>query len=235
VRLACTPDATHTLWGAVSKAVRTPSRFDVDITAFNLAEHPGFVSEEVIAFEAGYRWRPFEKVSLSLATYYNQYTELRTLNLNEGPAVFYFGNDMDANTYGFEVSGNVLVSDWWRLRGGYTYLHKKFTITGDNVVEGTELIEGIDPANQLLIQSNMDIGQNFELDIVTRYVDQLPAVALTNTPAVPSYVNMNMRLAYEYKFMTFSVGGQNLLYEKRTEFGTRQIPRNLYANVTVRL
>ncbi|HUR30311.1 MAG TPA: response regulator, partial [Saprospiraceae bacterium] len=73
IRFALTPNATHTIWAAVSRAVRTPSRFDVDLAIFNNIEHPEFVSEKVIAYELGYRIRPASTLSFSVATYYNQY------------------------------------------------------------------------------------------------------------------------------------------------------------------
>src|SRR5690606_16166323 len=82
-RLAWTVNDRHTLWGAVSRAVRTPSRIDRD---FRLSVAPGialidrgtFDSEEVLAYELGWRAQPHEQLSLSLATFYNVYDHLRT-------------------------------------------------------------------------------------------------------------------------------------------------------------
>src|SRR5687768_4181197 len=81
IRFAWTISDIHTLWSAVSRAVRTPSRLDVDLTAFQQIDHPAFVSEKVVAYELGYKLRPFNKVNFSLATFYNQYTDLRTINV----------------------------------------------------------------------------------------------------------------------------------------------------------
>lgn len=233
-RLAWTISDIHTLWGAVSRTVRIPSRFDIDFTAFQQVEHPKFLSEKVIAYELGYRLRPLEKASFSIATFYNQYSDLRTLSYAGDPTMLYFGNDMEANTLGLEVSGNLLISNWWRVRGGYTYLSKDFTITASNVLEGTEFVEGIDPSHQLLIHSIMDISKSLQVDLITRYVDDLPAAEITNTEAIPAYVELNMRIAWEYKFMTISFTGQNLLNESHQEFGRRRIPRSINANIAVR-
>ena len=235
-RLAWTPHASHTVWGAVSRAVRTPSRFDVELSAFNGGPHPEFISEKVISYELGYRLRPLRKVSLSVATFYNQYDDLRSISTTDNPALpFYFGNDLESNTWGFELSGHVLISDWWRLRGGCSFLGKEFTYTSDNVFQGTELFEAIDPKNHFLLQSVMDISKSFQLDVVVRYLDKLPAIEFSNLPEVKAYTNLNVRLAYEYKFLTLSLSGQNLLDEARTEFGRRQIPRSIYGNITLRI
>lgn len=235
-RMAWTPDYTHTIWAAVSRNVRTPSRFEMDLTTLSFSDFPEFVSEKVTAYELGYRMRPVSKVSISLATFFNQYRDLRTFNMTgDTLAAFYFANDMDANSWGFEISGTVLISNWWRIRGGCTFLDKEFFFKADNIFEGSELLEAIDPKGQLLFQSVMDISKSFELDVVTRVVAKHPAVTVTNQPEVPSFVNMNIRLGWIYKFITLSVGGQNLLYPARTEFGTRQIPRNIYTNIKLRL
>ena len=236
IRAAWTPDAIHTLWGAVSRAVRTPSRFDVDITSFQGIDRPAFRSEEVISYEIGYRMRPFDRVSFSLATFYNQYDDLRSLNTTVGPdPTFYFANDLAANTYGFEISGNVMVDDWWRLRGGATYLIKDFSVKSDNVVDGSELIEGIDPKSQFIVHSIMDLTKNLQFDVLARFIDKLPALAITQTPEVDSYITLNARIAYELNKIMFSIAGQNLLEKSNTEFGRLQIPRSVYAKISIRI
>lgn len=236
VRIAFTPDLTHTVWGAASRNVRTPSRFEMDLAPLNFSDYPEFVSEKVMAYELGYRMRPVSKVSISLATFYNQYRDLRTFNMTgDSFPSFYFANDLDANSWGFEISGTVLISNWWRIRGGCTFLDKEFILRSEDIFEGSEMLEAIDPKGQLLFQSIMDISKSLELDVVTRVISKLPAVPVTNIPEVPSYVNMGIRLGWVYKFITLSIAGQNLLYPSRTEFGTRQIPRNIFTNIKIRL
>src|SRR5690606_1883861 len=63
-------------WAAVSRAVRTPSRIDREISQpaagplVVLAGSPDFRSEEVIAVEAGYRGAVGGRATLSAATFY---------------------------------------------------------------------------------------------------------------------------------------------------------------------
>ncbi|MEP6645543.1 MAG: response regulator [Saprospiraceae bacterium] len=235
-RLAWTPSLTHTLWGALSRAVRIPSRFDVDLTSFSLAKHPEFTSEKVVACELGYRIRPAEKLNFSVAGFFNQYLDLRSINTTGDPVgPFYFGNDLKAKTFGIEISGNALISNWWRLRGGWTYLHKDFYVNAVNVFEGTEQLEGIDPENQIILQSVMDICKNLDIDLVGRFVDKLSESTLTSTPSVPSYFTFNARIAYEYKNFTVSLNGRSLAAPTHIEFGTQKIQRSVFGKITLRL
>jgi iron complex outermembrane receptor protein len=74
IRLAWRVTGRQTLWTAASRAVRTPSRLDRDIL-------PGrdFVSEELLAYELGYRLQAAERLSLSVATFYHDYDDLRSV------------------------------------------------------------------------------------------------------------------------------------------------------------
>jgi iron complex outermembrane receptor protein len=231
-RLAWTPDDWQTFWGAVSRAVRSPSRIDSDIRLpgtqpFQLQGDTDFDAETVLAYEAGYRVRPVERVSLSLATYYNDYDFLRSLN-QISPTNFVIGNGFRGQTWGVELSGTYQATDWWRLRGGYTYLNKVLWADRPNVTPSVR--EGNDPENQVLIQSILDLPAHFQFDVVGRYVDTL------ENPHVPSYVSFDARLAWWYQGkVEISIVGQNLWDNQHPEFGaiaTRQeIPRSVFGKV----
>jgi iron complex outermembrane recepter protein len=231
-RLAWTPDDWQTFWGAVSRAVRSPSRIDSDIRLpgtqpFQLEGDTDFDAETVLAYEAGYRVRPIDRVSLSLATYYNDYDFLRSLN-QISPTNFVIGNGFRGQTWGVELSGTYQATDWWRLRGGYTYLNKVLWADRPNVTPSVR--EGNDPENQVLIQSILDLPAHFQFDVVGRYVDTL------ENPHVPSYVSFDARLAWWYKGkVEISLVGQNLWDNQHPEFGamaTRQeIPRSVFGKV----
>jgi len=98
-RFLWTPRMHHTLWGAVSRAVRTPARADDDVLiafqTFKLEDilpatppggppilvlikgDPDFESEKMIAYELGYRVQPRSNLFFDVATFYNVYTDLR--------------------------------------------------------------------------------------------------------------------------------------------------------------
>ncbi len=94
-RLLWTPNEGSTVWGAVARAVRTPSRLDggglVNQTVLApmsfrnplplpmLLQGTGAVSSEALhAYEVGWKQRLSSSVSVDLALYYNDYDELRT-------------------------------------------------------------------------------------------------------------------------------------------------------------
>ncbi|MGB8194008.1 MAG: TonB-dependent receptor, partial [Chitinophagaceae bacterium] len=75
----------NTLWAAVSRAVRTPSRLDVDYylpitpqppNVPSVAGGPDFVSEKLVAYETGYRFQPNAVSSFSISVFYNVYSDV---------------------------------------------------------------------------------------------------------------------------------------------------------------
>lgn len=230
-RLAWLATQRQTVWAAVSRAVRAPTRFDVDMVApgLTLAGNPDFDAEKVVAYELGYRVQPRDNISLSLAAFTNRYTDLRSINAVTGkPLPFQFDNDQTGTSTGVELSGTTQLAPWWRLRGGYTYFEKRLRPTAANVIGISDDVEGNDPRNQFLVQSIMDLPGHVQADIVTRYVDSLP------NPPVRQYVTSDVRLAWEYHALEWSVVGQNLWRRRQPEFGVTAIPRSVYAKVTVR-
>src|SRR5207237_3403467 len=90
-RLAWTLSQRQTLWAAISRAVRTPSRIDREFyfpgnPPFLLAGGTNFVSEELLAYELGYRVQPHRRLALSLAAFYNDYDNIRSVEQLNPPA-----------------------------------------------------------------------------------------------------------------------------------------------------
>jgi iron complex outermembrane receptor protein len=252
IRLAWTPTTNQTVWGAVSRAVRSPSRLDADIeikgplpfpnfpgsyTSFR--GNPEFDSEKLTAFELGYRIQPLRRISLDLSVFYNVYDDLRSIE--PGPLVTngiitqtsVLANNLKGETYGAELGLNYQMLEWWRWNGGYTYLHKDLRRKPGSldITEGTP--EGNDPSHQFFLRSYMDLPQNFEFDSGFRYIDNLPS------PYVSSYVVADMRLGWRpWNDWEFSVAGQNLFRQQHREFGSaataREIEQSVYGKVTWR-
>src|ERR1041385_4769805 len=99
------------MWGAVSRAVRTPSRIDRDLSEgappyfVLLAGSPDFVSEKVNAYELGYRRQPSAGLTLSANIFYNWYSDVRSTIINP-KTIFplFFQNNLEGETYGLELS-----------------------------------------------------------------------------------------------------------------------------------
>lgn len=235
VRLAWTPDERQTVWGAVSRAVRAPSRIDTEyyvpappVTPGtpNLAGGPHFDSEKLLSYELGYRIRPLDKLSLSWSTYYNFYEDLRSLD-QITPNNYTLGNHFRGEVWGTELSTEYQAMEWWRLRGGYNYINKHLWPHG-GVGVSASVREGNDPEHQFSLQSILDLPAHFQFDVTGRFVSTLPS------PRVASYVTFDIRLAWQYKTFEIALIGQNLCESKHVEFGTRQIPRSIFGKVTWR-
>jgi iron complex outermembrane recepter protein len=132
-RIMWAPHHQHRLWAGVSRAVRTPSRFDHNVTlltsviplpqpvALTIQGNPDFRSEEVISYEAGYRTTFVKSVSLDVTGFYNDYRDLRSFASGtpffSGSAItqpLIITNGLQAKTYGVEIATVWQMLDWWR-------------------------------------------------------------------------------------------------------------------------
>lgn len=240
IRMAWRPAPEHTLWWAVSRAVRTPSRIDRD---FTLSIAPGipfitggdFKSEELLAYEVGWRLQPSSRFLAAISTFYNDYDNLRSAE--PGPPPFNIpisiANGVEGHSYGLELAFGFQPTSQWQLRGGYTFVKKDLSVKpgSSDLNEGS--VESNDPEHQFLIQSTAGLGR-IELDAVLRYVDRLPS------PEVASYFGLDMKLGWNVTpRLELAIGGQNLLESRHFEFipsspSPRQIERSIYGMVTWR-
>lgn len=235
-RIAFKPNSAHTVWASVARAVRTPSRIDVDYyiptfpvpdTQPSVAGGPSFVSEKVIAYETGYKTQPFEKLSLSIATFCNKYYDLYSVEVLPGKLTYQIQNGVEGYSLGAEFSGSYRMSDVWRLRGGYTYFHKKIDNKPGRVYDYSDL--GNDPRHQCLLQSVLNLPKGFQLDLIMRYVGMLPK------PYIADYFTFDLRMAWQYKQLEFAVAGQNLAQKDHLEGPLTRIPRSIYGRLTWRI
>lgn len=215
LRVAWRLTPSSLLWGAISRAVRTPSRFDSDlINTGIIAGGPNFVSETVVAYEAGFRAQANERLWYSISGYFNEHEDLRTLEAT-GPFVFplEIRNGMSGETYGIEAWGSYAFLDWWRVNAGVSWLQKDLQIDpGSTDVFGVGFA-GNDPEWQASVRSLMDVGERAQFDLTARYVGELPS------PQVDEYVTVDARLGYRVTdHFELSVTGYNLFDDERIEF-----------------
>jgi iron complex outermembrane receptor protein len=248
-RISWTPARGHSLWAAVSRAVRTPSRVDRDIAASTapdpalpifgrLLGNKDFTSETVLAYELGYRVQPTERLFVDLAAFYNRYDDLFSVEtgtpfLEPGRLIipFEFDNKLKAQIYGFELAADWRWLDWWRWRFSYSHLHINLERKpGGNDTLTVRPSEGGSPQNQVAVTSYVNLPRNFELDGIFRYVDSLPG------QGVGRYFNLDLRLAWHAsKNIELALVGQNLVEGHHAEWsGGTEIQRGVYTKVTWR-
>jgi iron complex outermembrane receptor protein len=250
-RLLWTPSEKQTVWGAVSRAVRTPAVFETS-ARYNsnflaspfappvqvaLSGNPNFKSEEVLSYELGYRIEPTRRLSFDLATYYTIYDRLRFFGASGAP--FFqptpvphmvvpeeFNNGLSASTYGAEVSAQWQAADCWKLMGSYSWLHMNLH-AGDTMA-------GDSPQQQFQIRSYLNLPGNLELNNALYYVDTLP------NQGIPSYFRLDAGLVWRpNRSWEIGIWGQNLLNGRHAEFTSRttpmltEVPRGVTGRVTL--
>jgi iron complex outermembrane receptor protein len=219
-RLRYSPNDRHTVWAAVSRAVRLPTRFDTDLRLINVATRAvtlqgsdDFKSEEVIAYEGGYRVRPLPQLSLDVAAFANRYDALRSTELTFQPApVIVLKNLLNARTSGVELAGTVQPIPIWRVHGSYTFFSKdlSFDAGSRDVFQGS--VEGDDPTHQLSLRSFLDLPHGLAFDSVFRHAGRRP------NPLVPRYSELDLPLGWKVLAgWEVSLVGQNLLHDHHSE------------------
>jgi len=247
-RALWTPGYAQTIWGSISRAVRTPSEAESDVRLnpappvpippgfLTIHGNPNMESEKLIAYELGYRVQPINQLKVDLTGFYNDYDDLRTLEpILPGPvSPSIVKNKLFGETYGVELSATAQVTRLWRLQGSYSYFDAQLHREPGSRDTTTEAIdEGSSPHNQFFIRSLLDVGWNIQFDSTLRYVDVLPL------PKVPSYITLDLRLAWSpRKDLEFAVVGRNLLDDRHPEFaptfiGTQktEVERSVYGMV----
>lgn len=247
-RLSWTPTRTQTLWASISRAVRTPSIAESDLRlnpappvplppgTLTVFGNPDMLSEELLAYEVGYRCQPLSQVTFDLNGFYNQYDNLRSIEpitpAPIGPSRA--ENKLFGEAYGAEIAAKYQVIRQWRLEANYSYLNLQLHRDNDSRDLTTEgAAEGSSPRNQFSFCSLLELPWNIQFDSTVRYVDSLPA------PQIPSYVTVDLRLAwFPRKDLEIAIVGRNLLDDRHAEFaptfvGTQrtEVPRSFYGTV----
>ena len=236
VRVAWAPVASRTFWAAASRAVRTPSRIDRDLFApasppYFLAGGPGFGSEVLRAFEVGYKVHAARDLNGSIATFYNLYDHLRSLEVGP-PAIL--ANGVRGHTYGVELEATYQASSACRVNAGTTFLRIDLEREASSTDATAEALEGDSPRHQSFVRSSFSLPHQIALDLTTRYVGNL-----TNQ-RVPAYATGDARLSWQpASRIELEILGRNLFAPQHPEFGTpssrREVPRSVVGRARWRL
>lgn len=219
-RLVWTPDERTSLWGAVSRAVRTPSLFNRNPAMGNLVPN----AEDMISYEAGMRRQPSANLFWELSVFFSRYDDLIVESFTDP-------NLGNADTYGFEWDAKLDVTPTWHLTGSYSFFIENIeSVPGHNY----PMIEpGGNPRNKFYLQSGWNLWQDVSLDVMVRYVDSL-------TIGVDDYLEGDVRIAWQpCCHWEFSVVGRNLFDDRHQEFNSRafyasEVEREIYGMVTWR-
>jgi iron complex outermembrane receptor protein len=251
-RLLWTPTSHQTVWAAVTRAIRTPSRIDEDLqlAALVQANPPVFVcicdnrqfrSETLLGYEAGYRKLVTSTFYVDVAAFHNKYNDLvsygdESISIVDSPPPPYTllslraVNGIMGSSNGGEISPDWKLTHWMNFKPSYSYVSLNFedkpTHTKTSQVSA---YEGSSPHNEATAQIQFHLPKRLEFDPSYRYVGALPALA------VNGYQTADARLGWRFgKEFELSVTGQNLFQPRRAEFGPVLVQRSTYAQITWR-
>ncbi len=244
-RVTWLPTKNQTVWGAVSRAVHTPSRFDFDghliysidptfPTVFTSDPNKHVDSEDMIAYELGYRIQPMKTLSLDVTGYYNDYKNLLNDVLEPFSIPSYVlqpisvANTNKAYSAGFEVAVKYNVMPAWQLSSSYSYIDLVFKDKQELVF----FFLGKHPKNMFNLSSTYLFPNRLEM------TNSLYSVSELNSIAIPSYVRFDTKFSYPLTDnIDVSLVGQNLLDNRHKEFTQflfqtqAEIGRSVYANL----
>jgi iron complex outermembrane receptor protein len=257
-RVAWTPSPRKTIWAAISRAARTPTRRDIGIdaalaalpgpTEVALFGNPNFQSEHVAAYELGYRAQPTDRLSVSGTVFLNDYHNLESaaflapfFDATSAPPVLIvpktLGNQMYGTTEGIEAYATWKVTTRWTIKPGYAFLEMHLhTQAGSLDTTSVADAQGSNPGHQAQLLSHIEISKKFAWATNVYFVGALPA------QSVPSYTRLDSQLTWHLaEGLTLNLTGQNLLKDHHVEFNDQfqsvnssQVKRGVYAKIAWR-
>jgi len=236
----------HTVWGAVSRTVSTPTRFDTAATltlsglpfplpaTLNLIQpNPNLKSQVQISYEAGYRGMLADNLHLSLSIYYNRYKHLST---DEKFGVFggIIGNGLGGSVHGGELTLQWQAFSFLQLKGSYSHINMeslKPEPWSTARTAGLAVVQS-NARNMASLQSKIDLPWNIQFDSAIYYVANLQP---TTGTIIPAYNRVDARIAWSpIKALQLSLAANDLFDKSRPQyqdlviFNHTDVGRSLY-------
>lgn len=241
-RIWWTPSDRHTLWAAVSRAVRVPSRLEEDaifvlsyvdsgvagggppsgdIVPVRLLGNDDLESEELIAYELGHRVRLTDDLTLDTALFYHEYDRVISVP-SLGLSSVTWNNEAEGDAYGVETVVGWQAAENWRLEASYSLVN---THMHGPVVQ---FEEGNTPLHQAQLRSYLDITRDLELNGALYFVDEL------ENGSADDYLRLDIGVTWRpTATLELSLWGQNLLNPSHIE-ASREVPRGVFLQGTLR-
>ncbi len=215
LRLAYDHGTRATSWGALSRAVRAPSRIDRDFyfpgkPPYAIAGGPQFESEVANVAELGHRGQAGRNLSYSATLFRQDYDKLRGGSPTLPTQV---SNRVEGHVDGVEAWAQAQPWEFARFTLGYLRLHKSLhaSMQPTNASSVTDL--GNDPSEQWSIRGQFDLPARTEFDFQLRHVGTLPV------PVVPGYTVVDARLGWQVRpGLELSLIAQDLFNREHAEF-----------------
>jgi iron complex outermembrane recepter protein len=248
VRMLWTPNQEQSFWASVARAVRTPSLQEAALTV-QIGQNTvalgttSFKSEDLLAYELGYRAALSKTSSLDISVFYNNYSKLSvTKSVTDqasGLSQQSSFNGMDAQSYGAELVAEWRPASWYTLTGNYTFISIDAQ-SSTNSTAAAALKSG-SPRHQASLRSMIDMGQGVALNFWGRFVDKISSTSSTTgaTTSIPAYATMDGALVWKpVAGLELALVGQNLVQARHKEFQSEtgstlfEVGRSFYGKAT---
>ena len=237
IRAAWVLEEGHTLWAAFSRAVRIPTireeKAKVNrilipgappllITEDNLGN---LEAENLLAYEAGYRWSPNSKLSMDMTAYLFEYSDI--IEFTQQTAFFdgtnivipsSHANALKGEAYGAELAVHYHPFKTWRMSASYAFNEVDLRPTVANVfvpssTGGDGDLDAEDEPNHIFsIRSFLDLPHDLQFDTMFYHVNK------NRARNVKAYYRLDVRLGWKLSdWVQLSVVGQNLLDSSHSE------------------
>ena len=241
------------VWAAVSRAVQTPVRAFTDVRLNQLAgplrqpiplptgqtvdtflvavvPNPDVGSEDLIAYEAGFRIRTSRALYVDTAVFYNVYDQLKNdqvqppeLELFPQPPHILTGvqivNGSRADTYGFEVLADWVPGERFKLQMWYAYIDMQIDALPGFDPSTLGRGNGQTPDHQASLRTTWDAGSHWELDAWLRYTGDI------SSHPVDDYLELDLHVGWKPSdSVELSLVGRNLLSGEHPEFTDLVVP-----------
>ena len=223
----------HTLWGSISRAVRTPSAIEDSgqVVSGLIAPPPLFTptflylqgssslkSESLIAYELGYRFHGSNYFSLDSTLFYNDYDDV--VSYETSVPDINVDNKLDGYTYGLELSASWQVNSNWNLSSNYSYLRSNFKAASDSTdITSAAIIENASPEHMFSVHSSLDVSEDIAWDLWLNYTDSIQPSATFSEQVIDDYLSLNTRFGWQVNpHLNFSVTANNILDSRHSEY-----------------
>jgi len=243
-RVLYAPKEDLTLWGAVSRSIRTPGRIEYGsdlLLSIQTPPSPGAPpiavildgnedaeEERSISWESGVRKLFKDKALIDLSLFLSDYDNLNSFEMQalrpgllRGAPVLEIiqrvDNKLEAESYGAELTTEVALNEKWRLGG--TYTHHQVDVSRDADSNDTFSLSrtSLVPENEFLLHLGYSHSDRLQFDSWLEYSDALDDID------VDALTKLRLRAGFEPTnkwSLDFVV--ENLLNDGETEFNTDQ-------------
>ena len=263
-RILWKPQQQHALWLSAARAVRTPAMVEHEgkiligmyptsrgaMAPLYMTGNDNFDSEELYAYEAGYRWQATDRLFFDATVFYNDYDQMQSVTHAIGPTGYRadFTNVTTGESTGFELAVDWKATDQLSFALAYSYFDLDLHSGKDEVLQDSfqgDTRKDSTPSHQVSLRGSYYLLPSLQFNMWGRYVDSIKNYYFRQAGGqfmeVDGGVTVDANLIWTPRQgLELMLAGQNLLDSKRLNFVSEyatpptEIERSIYGKITWR-